>query len=54
MNSRSADIIPLEFLNEMRKGVVVADILVAKAGSKTIGEAAFACLPVLLTSSLPG
>jgi UDP-N-acetylglucosamine:LPS N-acetylglucosamine transferase len=45
---------PLGFVNNIAEYMVVADVLVSKAGPGTIAEAASLGLPVMLTSFLPG
>ena len=48
------DVVGLGFVTNMAEYMVVADVLVTKAGPGTIAEAAAVGLPVMLTSFLPG
>ncbi len=47
-------VVGLGFVKKMAEYMVVADVLVSKAGPGTIAEAASLSLPVMLTSFLPG
>jgi len=47
-------VIPLGFVNQMAEYMVMADVLVTKAGPGSIAEAAAVGLPVMITSHLPG
>jgi len=47
-------VVGLGFVEKMAEYMVVADVLVSKAGPGTIAEAASLSLPVMLTSFLPG
>lgn len=56
INNRKGDVtvVGLGFVTKMAEYMVVADVLVSKAGPGTIAEAASLSLPVMLTSFLPG
>lgn len=47
-------VVPLGFVTKMAEYMVVADVLVSKAGPGTIAEATAVGLPILLTNFLPG
>mmetsp|Transcript_18949 Transcript_18949/g.34095 ORF Transcript_18949/g.34095 Transcript_18949/m.34095 type:complete len:717 (+) Transcript_18949:92-2242(+) len=47
-------VLPLGFVNQMAEYMVMADVLLTKAGPGSIAEAAAVGLPVMITSHLPG
>ena len=54
IGSGKVNVIGLGFVTNMAEYMVVADVLVTKAGPGTIAEAASLSLPVMLTNFLPG